>query len=464
MLRRSVILRIMLWSLALAAVAGVVSVLAWSGTLAWRMVGTGLTTAIACALLLPTSALVDRAATRPAGLLGMGGIIFEFLLALTLIWEIPRYLGGVSWEGEIAGTMGISGLAIIVLMGLMDLREKPKNLIPLGMGGVIFEFLLALMLIWEVPRHLWGVSWEGEIAATIGFSAVAAIVLMGLMALREKPGSAIAARVGVLVTLLSLAAYLLSVWLPDRHPYGSYSNSFRCGETGSAIALFGGLAVATLVGLGIGIRKSWRWVGLVASVAGCALWLIDVWIGAGSDLEHVAFCTCACLAVVIVHANLSFLVNLKPEQCWVRTGTIGAAILTASLIDAIVIDDKLFKIGLGSDVIERYVAAAGIVTACGTLALLVLARLNRRVDYEPLLPELSEITVVCPRCRKKQSLALGDSACPSCSLRISIRIEDPRCPQCDYVLYGLTSDRCPECGTVIGDAPATQGGALSNPT
>ncbi len=401
-LNRRVILRIMLWSLALAAVAGVVSVLAWSGTLAWRVVGTGLTTAIACALLLPASALVDREATRPAGLLGMGGIIFEFILALTLIWEVPRHLGGVRWEDEIAGTMGLSALAVIVLMGLM--------------------------------------------------------------ALREKPGSAIAVQVGVWVTLLSLAAYLLSVWSWDRPPYGQHSNSFRCAETGTAIALFGGLAVATLIGLGIGIRKYWRWLGLIASVAACTMWLIDVWIGAGSDLGYVVFCTCVCFAVVIAHANLSFLGNLKPEQSWVRTGTIGAAILTACLIDAIVIDDRLFDIGIRAAVIERYVAAAGIVTACGTLALLVLARLNRRVEYEPLLPELSEITVVCPRCRKKQSVALGDSACPSCCLRISIRIEDPRCPQCDYVLYGLTSDRCPECGTVIGDLPTSPDDSLSNPT
>ena len=116
----------------------------------------------------------------------------------------------------------------------------------------------------------------------------------------------------------------------------------------------------------------------------------------------------------------------------------------------VIIDNKFSAIPVDVNVLGRFASAAGIVTGCGTLALCVLARLNRKVDFEPFSPGLSEITVVCPRCRKKQPIRIGDSACAACELRISIRIEEPRCPQCDYLLYGLTSDRCPECGTVLG--------------
>ena len=45
---RKVLLRIMLWSLAFAAVTGVVAVLTQGGTLLWRLIGTGITTAVAC--------------------------------------------------------------------------------------------------------------------------------------------------------------------------------------------------------------------------------------------------------------------------------------------------------------------------------------------------------------------------------------------------------------------------------
>ena len=87
---RKVLLRIMLWSLAFAAVTGVVAVLTQGGTLLWRLIGTGITTAVACGLLLPASALIDREKTRSGGLLGMAAVIVEFLMALSLIWEAPQ--------------------------------------------------------------------------------------------------------------------------------------------------------------------------------------------------------------------------------------------------------------------------------------------------------------------------------------------------------------------------------------
>jgi ribosomal protein L37E len=83
------------------------------------------------------------------------------------------------------------------------------------------------------------------------------------------------------------------------------------------------------------------------------------------------------------------------------------------------------------------------------MAMVVLIAFNRRTELPARAAGLVEMTAVCPRCRRKQQLPIGDAACSACGLKISIRIEEPCCPECGYLLYQLTSDRCPECGKVV---------------
>jgi len=378
---RKVLLKGMLWSLAFAAVTGVLAVLTQGGDLVWRVVGTGFTTALACGVMLACSSLIDREKTRSAGLLGMAAVLLEFLMALILIWEVPRFLLGKRWEEEIGNTMLFFGLAALMSMVLVRLRQMPYGLV--------------------------------------------------------------AGRVGVAVTVAVFVVFMVDNWA---RPYVVNVN-WR--QTGCVLSLFGALAVLALIGLGTGDRRHWRWAGVVASVIACVMWLIDIWLSIESDPGFVVFCTLLSVAAVVAHANLSLMCPLTDTQRWVRSGTIAAAILAATLVDMIVLDDKLLRYGM-DDPLGRFAGAAGIVAGCGTLALVVLAGINRKVDYERLSPELTEMVVVCPRCGKKQSIGLGDSVCTVCSLRISLRIEEPRCPKCDYLLYGLTSDRCPECGTAVG--------------
>lgn len=383
---RNVLLRAMLWSLAFAAATGVLAVLFQAGYLVWRVVGTGFATAVACGFMMLVSGMIDREQSRPGGLLGMAAVIGEFLMALILIWEVPRRLFWLSWEAEISVTMFIFGVAAVVIIHLLQLRHEPY--------------------------------------------------------------AQLAARVGIYVTLVTFVAFMIATWAPSR-----VFNDDKWWDTGGAVALLGGLAAVSLIGVGGGDRRDWRWAGVGASLIACTMWLLEIWIGAGSDLGFVLFCVLISLGAVVAHANLAFFCPLTPTQLWVRAGAILAAMLTAGLINLIIIDDRFSGIGLDEDLLGRLASAAGIVTGCGTLALCVLARMNRKVDFESLEAELSEMTIVCPRCRKKQAVHLGDSVCASCGLRISIRVEEPRCSQCDYLLYALTSDRCPECGAVIGSRP-----------
>ena len=379
---RKMLLRGMLWSLAFAAGTGVLAALFDAPDLIARVVGTGAASAIACALLMPISLWIDREKTRPAGLLGM--------------------------------------------------------------TAVTIEFLLALLAIWEVPRHLFGFSVGEELGLTMLFLALGVILWMALFRLGFYRAAVLAMRAGLFVAGGTLFLYMLAIWLP-----GEFYEHDEWWITGNAIFLFGGLMVISLVVPSGASRRSWRLAAIPASAAAFAMWMSNVWLGTESDLGTVIFAVLISLAGVVDHASLCLLLKLPPPQRWVRRGTIITAVLTAALIDLIVIDEVLFDIPGDFNLLSRFASAAGIVTGSGSMALIVLARMHRKVDFAPLAPELNEMTVVCPRCRRKQQIALGDSSCPSCGLRIAIRIEEPSCPECGYLLYALTSDRCPECGTPI---------------
>lgn len=375
---RRILLRVMLWSLGLAAVTGVLAVLFKGGQLTFRVVTTGFLTAVASGLLLPISALTEREKTRTAGLLGVTGVILEFLLALALVWEVPRQVLGSSWEEQVALTMVLGAVAVLAGMYFLRLQQ-------------------------EVP-------------------------------------SAVAGKVAVVAILLTFVLYMCAVWAPRPH-----SHDANWWETGNVILVIGGMAVVSLLGLGAERRRPWRWGGIAAGGVAGLMWLIDIWIGTGSDLGYVVCCVLLSGAAVTAHANLSLLCTITDTQRWVRWGTIAASLLTACLLDVLAIDDK-FTLRIDDDLYARFAAAAVIAAGCGTLALFVLAILNRRGEAEALSPELSELIVICPRCRKKQTLPVGLSACTGCGLRISVCVEEPRCPQCDYLLYGALSERCPECG------------------
>jgi hypothetical protein len=211
-----------------------------------------------------------------------------------------------------------------------------------------------------------------------------------------------------------------------------------------AIAGLGVLGVASLVGAGAPPRRPWRWVGVIASLIATVVAVVAIWkhLQSGGGM----FAVIVSIAAVVAHANLCLLVPLTPPQKWVRVVTIVAALATAALVDGMVLaDDYRYDFPPG----QNFAAAAGIIASCGSLVLLVLARLTRHLDRVPVLSEVREVTVICPGCQKKQTLGVGDSTCATCGLKFHIRVEEPRCANCDYVLFMLQSDRCPECGTPV---------------
>jgi len=379
---RRLFLRIMLWSLAFAAGAGVLAVLVGRGWLIARVIWTGVVMSVASGLMVPVSGWVDREKTRPAGLVGMAGVLVEFMLALALIWDAPRLLIGARYEESLIFTLITFALALPIAVAFLRLRSSPR--------------------------------------------------------------AALAWLPGTLLTITAFGIAMIGAW--GQQPRHISSN---CWATSAALAATGALAVLCLISLPPGRWRDWRWLGILGSAVACALWIGEIWIGSGSDLGKIAFCLSLSVAAVLAHANLMLLCPLKAGQTWLRTGTVIALALTAAWLDSIVINDEILGGATDSEFLARGAGATGIVAACGTLALLVLARLNRSVDYEDSSELPVAMTVVCPRCRRRQTIPIGAATCAACNLRIHTRIEEPRCPNCDYLLYGLTSDRCPECGEAI---------------
>jgi hypothetical protein len=138
--------------------------------------------------------------------------------------------------------------------------------------------------------------------------------------------------------------------------------------------------------------------------------------------ETSAFFVCVVsVAAVVAHANSMAWCPLKPAQRWLLWGTIGAGITTGAFVDLARITSPWQEEMLG-----RLAGAAAIIAGCGTLALLILASINQRIlRVLATLADLREITLTCPRCRARQTIALGSGECAACGLVIQVRVQEP---------------------------------------
>jgi len=378
---RKTLLHAMLWSLGFSAITGVASVLFSLGDLVAQLISTGLITAAACGLLILMSSAAEREKGRNAALVGMTAVVVEYVLAMLLVWKVPRVLFGMRVEQELGLTMLNAGWYAIALMVVLRIR----------------------------------VTAAGRIGATVGLAT----------------------------TSLAFAFCLVAVWLRE---YAVRGGLF---ETGGALIASGGLVMLALIGIE-GRRGSWwRLGGVAAAAALLAIWLWGIWISRGSPLGVVVFSILLTAAAATAHASLCVLCPLKAAQRWLLIGTLFSAVVTGVMIDVFIINEELLQRAWNHDLLTRFASAAGILASCGTLALCVLARLNRRMMSAADAQELTELAATCPRCQRKQTLRTGRSACAGCGLRFELRIEEPRCAQCGYNLYGAGVGYCPECGLAV---------------
>jgi hypothetical protein len=374
---RNLLIRILLWALAVAAASGLLAVFLTDRDLVLRLTAMGFVTAAAAGLMLPCSLMMDKAKTRIAGLLGMTLCAGEFLLAVAFIWS---------------------------KLGWSDLDEQ------VGLTMVVL--------------------------ALVGLPAV------GLVALASSPVGKVAGRIGAFIAAANALIYLVAVWYEVP---GKYEVRDKLVDTAWALSAAAVPAIACMAGIGTD-KKHWRWLGILASAAAFLMLLYGTWIH--SSKETAPLVCVFSVAALAAYANVVTMLPLTRGQMWLRWSAVGAAAATLLCIDL----NEIVPSSSNAPLLERFATGFGIITASATLALLVMGRLNRRPDYEGRAGEPPRaITLLCPRCRKKQTLPVGDAKCGACKLRIYTRIELPLCPNCGYDTSTLAAGgRCPECGTLVG--------------
>jgi hypothetical protein len=345
---------------------------------------------------------------------------------------------------EVMLRVSLSGVTTAVAAGLLMLfsllidreRFRPAGLF--GSAVVVLEFLVAMVLIWLGFLLSWRV--EEELGLTMGLLALAGIPITGYLLLVRSAAGRIAGFVGTATATLMFIAFMLATWLPG----GVWSYDEWWG-TGWAFGCFGLLASASLVDVGTKPRRWWRRAGVVAAAASTGLVLIAIWDRLKFDEEIITFTTS--VACVSAYANIILRISLPSGQAWVAIASVGTAAVTGGAVDLALLLDGSFV----EDFLWRVAAAGGIVTGCGTMAVVVLMALNRRTIATTRAAPDKEMIVVCPACGKRQRVPVGKSSCVGCRLHFDIRIAEPRCRVCDYQLSKITSDVCPECGTPIDE-------------
>lgn len=376
-----ILIRVMLWMLAITAVAGVLTIFG-SARVMGRVAGTGALTAAAMIAAFPLSKFLDRDEKRLGGLVGLMGLVVAFSLALVAIW-IGLFISSWQIEGRFAASS----------------------------ATIFFASMLAAMLI------------PARRSASLGLAATFSLVSDALAAL----------------------IFLAAIWSDFDEKLGETGGSLLAAALPAALAMIAPSPRDRL----------WRWIGLLAALASFVMSLIGTWFIPSAD--PTIYIGVLCIACVAGYANVVLHLTLPESALWLRLVAIAAAAATAGGITYISALSQGFK-NSPPEMLARFTGAAGIVTACASIALVVLLRLNPARNTQPV-SGIDALSLVCPRCKKKFDARVGTSACPSCGLLFTIGVREPLCHVCQYPLLDLKSANCPECGTARNANPALAEGS-----
>jgi hypothetical protein len=310
---------------------------------------------------------------------------------------------------RIVGTCAATAVGALLVLGSSSLLEREETWPPGALSLALFvgEYLLMLGLIWEVFGQA-----QDQAGLTLIFLALTGLPALVFVGIQRRPATPVAARVGLAACAASFLLLMIGTWGRGWGTRNFEHNHWF--EVSGSLAPFAFLAVLALIGAGLD-RRHWRWAGVAAAAAAFSMATYAILL----DIRQTSslFVCIVSVAVVVAHANAMVRVPLAPNQRWLLWATVASAIIAAGFVAVGSITRPWEQ-----DMLGRLAGAAAIVAGCGTLALLVLARMNRRVQPgEFSWATVEQVTLVCPRCHRKQTIAIGSGSCAACGLGIAVR-------------------------------------------
>jgi hypothetical protein len=374
-------------------------------------------------------------------------LILMLLAAAAAAAIAAVFAGSATILWRVVLTCGEAAFACAAVMRLSRLLDRPaqRPAAVVGFGSLLLSFGLVLFCTWI---DLLGFRSVGRLlGSAFAIGGLGWLATAGL-AMRHRPDRRLAGEALAGVSAATLCAVLAALWT-------EWNLLGAAAAAGGPPLLVGSLC---LIG-GSARERAWRFIGVAAGVAAAAIGVQQAAPSRPSG-ELWPWYTALCAALVaIALANLLMLARLSGGWWWLRAATIGAGFGAAAGVAASTFSEWSLSWEVFDQAIGRFTAAAGILAACGALAIVARHRLGRRFIVDSAATSFDSVRLSCPRCGKSQQAPVGESPCAGCRLLLSVRVSEPRCASCGYSLLDLKDDRCPECGQSIPARGAALGPA-----
>ncbi|NUQ53324.1 MAG: zinc ribbon domain-containing protein [Phycisphaerales bacterium] len=372
--------------------------------------------------------------------------VMLWMLAITAVAGVMTIFGSARVMGRVAGTGGLTAAAMLAAFPLSKFLDRNKKRLGglVGLLGLVLAFMLALLAIW-IGMFITTSDLQERLAASSFTIFVASMLAAFLLPARHSVNLSLAATTSLASESIVALLFLASIW---------WNFEERLAET--AVGLLAAAAPAAMALIAPSAReRAWRWIGPLAALVSFVMSFLGTWFIPSDD--PTVYAGVLGIAFVVGYANVVLHLKLPDSALWLRLVAIAAAAATAGGITYISALSQGFK-NSPPDMLARFTGACGIVTACATIALMVLLKLNP-TRSDQAVTTIASVWLACPHCGKKFDARVGTSACPTCGLLFTIGVREPLCHVCQYPLLDLKGANCPECGTARSATLALAGDA-----